>query len=155
MRNGYRGGNGCFICQFLNLFPVRKICWEYGEPLCKRFPEEKAWKIYQVHYSKSTSQIVTLALCFSFEISPHASIFLICTEMCVYFSLGCIFWLKSLFIFLHSGLYGPYMLRPWCVCARRVPLLCGLGRLWVWESTGILYGPVLGSRSFPGRDGHL
>lgn len=27
-----------------------------------------------------------------------------------------------------SGLPGPNMLRPWGVCPRRVPLLCGLGR---------------------------
>lgn len=79
------------------------------------------------------------------------------TLRCVFILAGAaFFWLKSLFIyFLHSGLPGPHMLRSRCVCARWVPLFCGLGRFWVWESTGILHGPVLRSRSFPGRDGHL
>lgn len=100
-------------------------------------------------------QIITLALFFPLWAFSPVPVFLFHTMMCVYFSLGSFFWLKSLFILLHSGLSGPHMLRPWCVCARRVPLLCGLGRLWVWESTGILHGPMLRSRSLPGGDRHL
>lgn len=50
-----------------------------------------------------------------------------------------------------SGLYGPNMLRPRGMCPGRVPLLCGMGRARMWEPQGLLHGPVLWTRSFPGR----
>lgn len=54
-----------------------------------------------------------------------------------------------------SGLPGPDVLRPRGVCPGRVPLLCRLGWARVWEPQSLLHGPVLWTRSFPGRHGNL
>lgn len=54
-----------------------------------------------------------------------------------------------------SGLPGPDMLRPRGVRPGRVPLLRGVGWARMWEPPGLLHGPVLWTRSVPGRHGNL
>lgn len=54
-----------------------------------------------------------------------------------------------------SGLHGSDLLRTRGVRPRRVSLLCRMGRARMRESPGLLHGPVLRTRSFPGRHGNL
>lgn len=56
---------------------------------------------------------------------------------------------------LFSGLPGPNVLGARGVCPGRLPLLCGMGRARMREPQGLLHGPVLWTRSFPGRHRNL
>lgn len=54
-----------------------------------------------------------------------------------------------------SGLHGPNVLRPRSVRPGRVPLLCRMGRVRMWEPQGLLHGPMLWTWCVPGRHRNL
>lgn len=57
----------------------------------------------------------------------------------------------TIFLPCHSGLHGPHMLQQGCLCERRVPLLCGMGRHQLRDTQSHMLGPVLRPRNLPPR----